>query len=69
MITEVVISEAPESGMRSRSTISASWVSTGCRLSEAKAVTRISAPSSSRMLRSIRSAMKDRTSSGTASRS
>ena len=41
--------------MRSRRTISASWVSTGCRLSDANAVTRISAPSSSRMLRSMRS--------------
>ena len=55
--------------MRSRSTISASWVSTGWRFSEANAVTRISAPSSSRMLRSIRSAMNSSTSPGTASRS
>jgi hypothetical protein len=55
--------------MRSRRTISASWVSTGCRLSDANAVTRISAPSSSRMLRSMRSAMNSSTSPGTANRS
>ena len=38
--------------------------STGCRLRLAKAVTRISAPSSSRMLREIRDAMNSSTSGG-----
>lgn len=51
-------------GIRSFRTISVSPRSTGCRFSEAKAVTRIRAPSSSRMLREIREAMNSRTSGG-----
>ena len=50
MIVAAVISGPPSSGMRSLSTISARARSTGCRLRLANAVTRISAPSSSRML-------------------
>ena len=50
MISAAVISGSPPSGIRSFSTISASGMSTGWRLRLAKAVTRISAPSSSRML-------------------
>ena len=54
MMVGAVISGACESGMRSRSTISASAASTGCWFSDANAVTRISAPSSSRMFASTR---------------
>jgi hypothetical protein len=50
--------------MRSLSTISASCRSTDCRFRLANAVTRISAPSSSRMLVEIRLAMYSRTSGG-----
>ena len=50
MISAAVISGSPPSGIRSLSTISASVRSTSCRLRLANAVTRISAPSSSRML-------------------
>src|SRR5690606_14313708 len=69
MIVGGVISGVWESGIRSRSTISASCRSTGCRFKEANAVTRISAPSSSRMLRSIRDAMNSSTSAGAFNRS
>ena len=51
------------------STISASCRSTGCRLRLANAVTRISAPSSSRMLVEILLAMNSSTSGGAVSRS
>ena len=50
--------------MRSLSTISASWRSTDWRFRLAKAVTRISAPSSSLMLVEIRLAMYSNTSGG-----
>ena len=51
MIVAAVISGPAASAIRSLSTISASARSTACRLRLANAVTRISAPSSSRMLR------------------
>ena len=57
MIAAVLICMAAASEIRSRSTISASDLSIGVLFSEAKAVTRISAPSSSRMLRSMLLAM------------
>ncbi len=50
--------------MRSLSTISASWRSTVCRLRLANAVTRMRAPSSSRILVEIRLAMYSSASGG-----
>ena len=64
MIVAASMSLATGSRIRSRSTIWASARSTVCLFSDANAVTRISAPSSSRMLRSIRLAMNSSTSSG-----
>ena len=66
MMAGAVISGAESSppGIRSLRTISVRPRSTGCRLSDANAVTRISAPSSSRMLREIREAMNSSTSGG-----
>src|SRR5215831_9932814 len=64
MMVAAVISGPCASGMRSLSTISASWRSTDWRLRLAKAVTRMSAPSSSRMLVEIRLAMYSSASGG-----
>ena len=64
MIVAAVISGPDVVGMRSLSTISARARSTGWRLRLANAVTRISAPSSSRMFVAILQAMYSRTSSG-----
>ena len=69
MIRAAVISGSPPSGIRSLSTISASVRSTGCRLRLANAVTRIRAPSSSRMLVWILLAMNSSTSGGAVIRS
>ena len=69
MISPAVTSGSPPSGIRSLSTISASVMSTSCWLMLAKAVTRIRAPSSSRMLVWIREAMNSSTSAGAESRS
>ena len=69
MISAAVISGSPPSGIRSLSTISARVMSTSWRLRLANAVTRISAPSSSRMLVWILEAMNSRTSGGAVSRS
>ena len=69
MISACVISGSPPSGIRSLSTISARVMSTSWRLRLANAVTRISAPSSSRMLVWIFDAMNSSTSGGAVSRS
>ena len=69
MIVAVLICMVLESEIRSRSTISASDLSIAVLLSDANAVTRISAPSSSRMLRSMLLAMSSSTSPGTSRRS
>ena len=69
MIVAAVISGRSSSAMRSLSTISASVRSTLCRLRLANAVTRISAPSSSRMFDWIFDAMNSSTSGGAFSRS
>ena len=63
-MVEEVISGPTWSGIRSFKTISAKPISTGWRLSEAKAVTRIRAPSNSRILEEIFEAMYSKTSSG-----
>ena len=62
-----VISAPPASVIRSLSTTSASDKSTCCLLSEANAVTRMSAPSSSRIFAVICDAIYSITSSGTLS--
>ena len=64
MIWSAVISGPAPSGMKSRSTSSASARSTAARLRLANAVTRISAPSSSRIELEIREAMNSSTSGG-----
>ena len=64
MIWSAVISGPEPSGMKSRSTSSASDSSTGDRVRLANAVTRISAPSSSRIEFDIREAMNSSTSGG-----
>ena len=64
MIVAAVISGASVSPTRSLSTISVSVMSTVCWFRLANAVTRISAPSSSRMLLWIREAMNSSTSGG-----
>src|ERR1017187_8705611 len=69
MIVAAVISGPCASGIRSFSTNSASWRSTDCRFRLAKAVTRISSPSSSRLLVEIRLAMYSSASGGALSRS
>ena len=69
MIMLAVISGSLPSGIRSFSTISARLRSTGCRLRLANAVTRIRAPSSSRMFVWILLAMNSSTSGGAVSRS
>ena len=69
MIAAAVISGSPPSGIRSFSTISARVRSTSWRLRLANAVTRISAPSSSRMLVWILLAMNSSTSGGAVIRS
>ncbi len=69
MIVAALICIVLESEMRSRRTISASALSIVVLFSDANAVTRISAPSSSRMLRSMLLAMSSSTSPGTSSRS
>ncbi len=69
MIAAAVISGSAASGIRSRRTISASVRSTCDLFRLANAATRISAPSSSRMLRSMWVAMYSSTSPGTGSRS
>ncbi len=69
MIWSAVISGPEPSGMKSRSTSSASARSTTERVRLANAVTRISAPSSSRIELEIREAMNSSTSGGASSRS
>ena len=64
MMVEAVISGPPSSGIKSFKTISANPRSTPWRLREAKAVTRIKAPSSSRIFELILLAMYSNTSSG-----
>ena len=56
-------------GIKSLRTISASAISTGWRFKDAKAVTRINAPSSSRILVKIFEAIYYKTSSGAFKRS
>ena len=69
MIVAAVISGLDSLGIKSLRTISARPISTLCRLRLAKAVTRISAPSSSRILVEILLAIYSRTSSGALRRS
>ena len=64
MIVVAVISGPPASGIKSFKTISARPKSTAWRFKEAKAVTRINAPSSSRMFEEILLAIYSNTSSG-----
>ena len=64
MIVAALISGASDSPTRSLSTVSVSVMSTACRLRLANAVTRIRAPSSSRMLLWIFEAMNSSTSGG-----
>ena len=64
MIVVAVISGPPASGIKSLRTISASPKSTGWRFKDAKAVTRISAPSSSRIFDEILLPIYSKTSSG-----
>ena len=59
-----VISGPPSSGIKSLRTISASDKSTPCLFKDAKAVTRINAPSSSRIFVEILLAIYSSTSSG-----
>ena len=69
MIWAAVISGPVSDGKRSLSTTSVIVRSTGWRFKEANAVTRMSAPSSSRMLVVIFDAMYSNTSGGATSRS